>query len=71
MSAICELCGEPIDPRAPGNWQRVTGWGRRGRAGGSDIVCREYVPDRWAHNLCVRRAQDRVHPQQTSLAPDL
>lgn len=54
VMVTCAICGDPVDPTARSTYQRITGWHRAGRAGGSDIVSRRKLNE-FAHALCVDR----------------
>jgi hypothetical protein len=68
MTAACAYCGRPVDPSSRYTWHLVTGWARRGKAGGSDIACRTPAsPSQMACDVCVRRVQAGVSPAQGTL----
>jgi len=62
----CAICGEPVDTRSRFTYERITGWHRPGRAGGSDIVNRRKLGE-FAHPVCVDRERDGVHHAQEAL----
>ena len=65
---VCTYCGRPVDPQSRETWQRVVGWSRPGKSGGSDIACREPHPRvRFACDPCVRMVQSGLSPHQGTL----
>lgn len=66
----CFYCDEPVDPLSRTLWHRVVGWERKAlaesRKSGSDIALRE-PRDEYAHDRCVRLAQQGLNPAQESL----
>jgi hypothetical protein len=64
---FCSYCREKMDPKSPFNWQRVSGWERKGmgetRKGGSDIALR--AREQWfACDTCITRLKRGVAPTQ-------
>jgi hypothetical protein len=68
VTVDCAFCGKPVDPRLRETWHRIVAWERKGRAGGSDVACRERHGDEYAHPACVALAQNG-HAGQTTLDP--
>jgi hypothetical protein len=66
----CSLCGEPVDPASKFTWRRVEAWERGGlnpsRNGGHDR-CLSEAQDAWAHDHCIRLAQQGLAPGQGAL----
>jgi len=51
----CEVCGDPVNDKLSVPAYPVTGW-ETGRSGGgaNRILKRERIPNRVAHELCVK-----------------
>ncbi len=62
----CGLCGNPVSPVSRLVWQRTVGWGRPGKAGGSDIVMREGLNE-WAHDECIQLEKRGLFDQESLL----
>lgn len=60
-------CGNDVDTKSRYTWHRVIGWERPGKAGGSDVACRERHGDEFACDVCIRRLQAGVAPAQEAL----
>ena len=63
----CGLCGESVDAFDRYTYQRVEGWGRKGNAGGSDIVDRQQL-EVFAHPRCVDKEKRGRAGQESLLA---
>ena len=67
----CDLCGLDVDAQDARTWRRRSSYGRTagvrasGAHGGSDIALRKWE-DGWAHDRCIRDAQNG-RSGQTSL----
>ena len=62
----CAFCNEQIDPNSRYTWRRMQGWHRPGKAGGSDVRLRETL-DGYAHDHCLSRVMEHIHPAQETL----
>lgn len=71
MTPRCEYCRMELDPNAPSTLRRIVGWERRAvggtRRGGSDVVLREPLGEKFACSPCVDRQKHGVSPSQASL----
>ena len=54
MNLNCIYCQEPVDPRKPGEWTRVTGWTQKRRGGGTNAVSLVESLGQYAHDVCMK-----------------
>jgi len=67
MNPVCPLCGQSIDPTSPYVWQRVEGWERKRKQGGTNAIALRRTRQEWAHPACVTLARDGYSGQETIL----
>lgn len=64
--ARCFYCRTEIDPHSRYTYQRIVGWHRAGKSGGSDISLREKRQE-FACSICIDRLKAGLSPAQGSL----
>ena len=50
----CQFCNGELDSRAPGVYQRVTGWVQQRSQGGGNAIALPSRSNEWACPACVR-----------------
>jgi hypothetical protein len=66
LCAICKRPDRPVDINSRYTYELHQAWGRRGKAGGSDMVNRRGLGV-FAHPDCVDLEKNGVHPGQGTL----
>lgn len=60
----CPLCHEPVEPGAHGTYQKLTGWAKDRKQGGTNAVRLREPLDLWAHGTCIDREARKVSAMQ-------
>ena len=51
----CAFCRHEVDPLEATTYQRVSGWERRRKGGGTNTIALRKTQQEWAHGKCVAR----------------
>lgn len=66
--ARCDLCHDPVDITRRSTYMvLVQGWLAPTATGGGQPQLRQVIQGHWAHELCVRRARQRIPVNQGQL----
>ena len=63
----CQFCGDPINPRQPGVWRRVSGWVQNRKQGGANHIALPEAEIGFACNICIDIKTSKSAPPQDSL----
>jgi hypothetical protein len=68
---VCEFCGEPVVPGADDTAVYITGWEKKRKAGGANMVHLRTEQDRYACSKCVDDAKPRKLERAREAQPTL